>query len=226
MPALLDLLRQRINEDIIRKLNSQIDGDATSARNAIAAALPLLIGGLARRANESQRQAQSLVTALEKNHDGSLLDNLGPLLDLSAGGHTVTDAGSGYAGGFSIDRCSADGDGILHHLFGDRRPAVENGISRASGLDIKKVHQLLPILATAVMSALGQIAQQQRFDADGLARMLNRERAEAEREAPGVNGGSLHDFLDNPDDGEVMEEVAQIGSAFREHTFKPAAAGR
>lgn len=226
MPVLLELLERHVNGDVIRGLSSKIDGDETGTRHAVAAALPLFIGALARQANESQGQAQALIKALNRDHDGSLLDNLGPLLHLSAGGHSLTDAGSGYAGGYTIDRCAADGDGILRHVFGDRRSAVENGISRASGLDVRKVSLLMPILATIVMSAAGKLKSDRNLDADGIARLLNRERLEAERETPAMNRGGLLDFMDSEDDGAVIEEVARIGSAFQERTFKAGVAGR
>lgn len=223
MAALLELLEARINDDVLRKLSRQIDADVTSTRHAVSAALPLLIGSLAREANESQTRARTLNTSLERNHDGSLLENLGPLLDRSGGGHAVTDAGSGFPGGYTIDRCAADGDGVLRYVLDDRRAAVENGISRACGLDVSRVALLLPILATIVMSALGRLKRERDLDEDGLARMLNRERVDVEKKTPEVKRDRLLGFLELSDDRKIIEEVARIGSVFCGKV--PAAAG-
>lgn len=225
MPALIDILARSLTGETVRRLSDQVGGDLASIQKAISAAIPLLIGGLARDANSSQTRAQALERALEKDHDGSLLDSLDDLLRRSEGGHTFTDAGSGYEGGYSIDRRAADGEGVLRHILGDRRPAVENGISRASELDVRKVAQLMPILAVLVMSALGRMRQEQNLDADGLARLLNRERAQVERERPEVRSGGLMDYLDSDDDGEVIEQVEHISSIFRERPIQVWAVG-
>jgi hypothetical protein len=226
MPVLLDVLGLALTGDIVRKLSDQVGGDLASTQKAISAAIPLLIGGLARDANSSQSRAQILERVLSQDHDGSLLDNLDGLLGRSEGGHAMTDVGNGYAGGYTIDRRAADGDGILRHILNDRRAAVENGISRASELDVRKVTLLLPILAVIVMSALGRMKQEQNLDADGLARLLNRERAQVEREAPEMRSGGLMDYLDSDDDGEVIEQVEQISSVFRERSIQERVAGR
>ncbi len=214
MPLLLDLLSRQMTGGIIRRLADQIGADETTTRKAVMAALPLIIGMLARNANNSQTDARNLERSLKQDHDGSILDNLDGLLGQSAGGHAITDAGNALPGGYTIDRRGADGEGILANIFGERRNAVELGISRASGLDVKKVAMLTPILALAIMSGLGKLRQEQKLDADGLARVLNRERADVEKGAPEVRRGILMDFLDSDRDGDVIEEVARIGSLF------------
>lgn len=215
MTRLLELLGRVMTGDTVRKLSDQIGADLPSTGKAISATLPLLVGALARNANESQRNAQALEDALKADHDGSLLDHLNDVLGRSAGGHSLTDAGNAYAGGYTIDRCSADGEGILQHMLGRRRAAVENGISRASEVDVRKVALLTPLLAVILMSALGRIRGEDNLDADGLARLLNRERAEVEREAPEMKSGGLMDYLDGENDGDVIEEVERISSAFQ-----------
>lgn len=209
MSALLDLLTQHLDDDLVAGLAEQIGGDRTGTRNAVTAALPVLVGGLARNARGG---AEGLAQALSANHDGSLLDHLGPLLSRSSGGHNLTDAASDAPGGYSVDRKAVDGDGILGHLLGDRRGAVEAGISKASGLDVRQVSRLLPLLAPIVMSALGRLRAQQGLDASGLAGLLDRERSELEGQA-GAAGG-LMGLLDRDGDGGIVDDVAKAGAAF------------
>lgn len=211
MPALLDLLSQRMSDDLVGQLADQIGGDRTGTRKAIAAALPVLVGGLAKNA---QGGADGLNDALAKDHDGSLLDNLGDLLRLSSSSHTVTDADSRVPGGYTVDRRAADGDGILRHLLGDRRNAIETGISKASGLDVRHVAKLLPLLATTVMSALGKLRQEQGLDAGGLAGLLDGERSALERDADGAPASGLMGLLDRDGDGSLIDDVAKAGASF------------
>lgn len=226
MPVLLELLGRAMTGDTVRKLSDQIGADLSSTQKAISAALPLFVGALARDANESEQNARALERALKEDHDGSLLGSLNDLLGRSGGGHALTDAGNAYAGGYSIDRCAADGEGILQHLLGERRAAVENGISRASELGVREVALLTPLLAVVLMSALGRIRGEQNLDADGLARLLNRERAEVEREAPDMKRGGLMDYLDGEDEGAVIEEVERISSAFQGRPIQERAASQ
>lgn len=223
MPALLDLLSQRMSDDLVGRLADQIGAERMGTRDAITAALPVLVGGLARNARGG---AEGLDRALAEDHDGSLLDNLGALLGRSSGGGALTDAGSGVPGGFSVDRRAADGDGILKHLLGDRRAVVETGISKASGLDVQKVAKLLPLLAPIVMSALGKLRAERGLDAGGLAGLLDRERTELEAQVEGGPGAGLAGLLDRDGDGSLIDDVAKAGSAFAGGALKNKLFGR
>ena len=89
--------------------------------------------------------------ALDRDHDGSILDDLG---------------------GFLGDYLSGRGAGILSHIFGDQEGAVERGVSQASGLDLSKVGPLLMILAPIVMGALGRARREEGIGAGELPREL------------------------------------------------------
>lgn len=213
MPALLDLLGKRIGDDTIREISNQIGADHGSTKRAVAAALPLLIGSLSHQAQGSDEGARSLHRVLERDHDGSLFENLDAVLTRSGGGGSLTDAASGVFRGLSIDRRAADGKGILEHLLGAKRTAAEAGISKASDLDVKKVRQLLEVLAPIVMSALGRVRQEQNLDAGGLKQLLSEERSALEEDTPGSVDRGLKDFFSTEDDGQLIEKVARLGTA-------------
>lgn len=214
MPAILNELTQRINEHVLRELSQQIGADELKTKKATTAALPLLIGALARNANRSRSDAEALTTALDRDHDGSLLDELLTVLHLATEGSNVSDASSGLPGGISIDRRSVDGNGILEHLLGDRRDAVQSGISKASNLDVHQVSRLMAVLAPMVMSALGKVKRERNLDPDTTASLLNRERAEIEREATNFSSGELLEYLEGDDNGSLIERVKQLSSRF------------
>lgn len=225
MAGLLDLVSQQLSGSTVQRLSQQIGADPASTQKALSAALPLLVGGLARNATHSPQGAQSLARALDRDHDGSVLDNLGGLLGGGSGGALGSLlGGSGGRGGGLDDLLgvagsllgggsrATNGDGILGHVLGAKRGAIEQGVARSSGLSIDKVGKLLPLLAPIVMSALGRMKQQHNLDAGGLASMLSQERARVERDTPGMQEGGLLGFLDMDDDGDITDDVAKLGS--------------
>ena len=191
--SLLDTIQQQLGPDAVQQLSRRIGADPGTTGNAVDAALPLLVAALSRQASDPARAAQ-LANAVEQDHDGSLLDNM-----------------SGFLGGSGAP---AGGNGILGHILGQRRGAVEQGIGQTTGLDTSKVAKLLPMLAPIVMAALGRAKRQRQLDAGGVATLLTGERERLNERAPGMMG-ALGRFLDQDGDGQVMDDVGGIlGSVF------------
>src|SRR5574341_1621779 len=147
---LTGLLSDAFNDNTISQISQQIGADEGTTTNAIQAALPMLLGGLANN-SANEQGAASLAGALERDHDGSILDNLGAFLG---------------------DPSSGQGAGILGHIFGGSQRTIEDGVSQASGLDMSKVGPLLMMLAPIVMGALGRTQREQGVGAGDLAGLL------------------------------------------------------
>ena len=206
MSQLLDTLRQQLDQQTVSKMADSIGADPSSTQNAVSTALPLLIGALSRNATSSPQGAQALNQALEQDHDGSLLDNLGGLLGQGGGLGGLLGSLSGAAQGRATD-----GAGILKHVLGGKQSSIARGISKATGLDPQQASQLLGLLAPVVMGALGRVKREQNLQAQDLADQLDREREQIEREAPGMSQGGLLQLLDRDDDGSVIDDVSQLG---------------
>jgi hypothetical protein len=181
-----DLLNQRIGTGEIEQMSRVIDADPQQTSNAVSAALPLILGGLSRNA-ASGDGASSLLGALDRDHDGSVLDDV--MGHLGQGG-------------------SVQGDGILSHVFGNGRSVVEQGVSQASGLDMSKVAQLLPLLAPIVMGALGRARRDNQIDEGSLPGVLN----EGQQSLGGSAGlmGTLSEMLDQNNDGSVVDDLGGL----------------
>jgi hypothetical protein len=191
--ALLDMLQQRLGGDAVRQISNRIGADPGTTGNAIDAALPLLISALARNAGDTN-QAQSLARAVSEDHDGSILDDV-----------------PGFVGSAS----EKPGAGILRHVLGGRQQAVQQGLGQATGLDAGKAGTLLTMLAPLVMGALGRAKRENSLDAGGLSTLLTGEQEHLKESAPGVMG-ALSRFLDQNNDGSVMDDVSGLlGKAFR-----------
>ena len=195
MNSILDLLADHVSGDNIGQMASAIGADPAQTQKAVSAALPALLTALNRQTNSTEG-AGNLASALERDHDGSLLDHLGGFL-------------SGQLSGKN-----ADGGGILDHVLGGQRPEVEQGVAQASGLDMSQVSKLLPLLAPIVMAALGRRKQQQGLDSAGLSGLLGQDAARARKAAPSGALGALSGFLDRDGDGSIQADIAaQVGRA-------------
>ncbi len=231
MSGLMDMLASQVGGNVLEQISGQIGADKGTTEKAVAAALPALIAGLARNANKSPDGAASLAKALERDHDGGLLENLSGILGAAQGssgglaslfgggndsggglGSLIGAAGSLLGGGSkTVNKKSVDGTGILRHVLGGKQAAVENGVSKASGLDMAQVAKLLPVLAPIVMSALGKVKKQRNMGPGDLAGMLAQETDEITKQTPAGMGG-LMDLLDTDNDGQIADDLAKFGA--------------
>jgi hypothetical protein len=82
MSNILEAVRQQLGPDTIQQLSGALGADPASTSNAVSLALPALLGGLAQNAAQPEGAA-ALDNALNQ-HDGSILDNLGGMLEVAA----------------------------------------------------------------------------------------------------------------------------------------------
>ncbi len=189
MSSILEMLNQQLGGDAVQQISQQLGVDTQTASNAISAALPMLLGGLARNATNPQG-ADALASALSRDHDGGVLDNL-----------------MGFLGGNNTGSLGA-GASILGHIFGGKTDAMSNVLSRSTGMNLGSAASLLSILAPLVMGALGRTQRQQGLDGGGLANVLGNERSRMEQAAPGFGG--LTRILDLDGDGSVIDDLPQL----------------
>jgi hypothetical protein len=187
---MLEMLAQTLGGNTLGQISSQIGADEASTAKAVSAALPILLGARDRNTDQPGG-AESLLNALNRDHDGSVLDSIGDLL-----------------GGAQ----SGPGGAILGHVLGGKQKSVEAGLSQVSGLDSSSIAKLLPILAPIVMGMLGRAQRQQGFDAGSLSDFLTGERKRAQSRNPGA-GDLLGNLLDTDNDGQVIDDVVKLGTS-------------
>ena len=190
MPTLLETLGHVLsNGNTLSQISRQIGSDEQTTGNALSAALPILLGALAK--NSSDRGgAQSLLSALSKDHSGSVLNNLGDLIG-------NPDAGSG--------------SGILGHVLGANRSKVESSLGKSTGLNPAAIAKLLTIAAPIVMGVLGKERTSRNVDSQGLSNMLNLENMRVQNREP-QSSSVLNLLLDSDRDGDVdLGDIARSG---------------
>jgi len=191
MAGLLDLVTQSLGSGTQQQMGDQLGLSREQTSTAIAAALPMILAGLSRNASTPQG-AGALNSALERDHDGSLLDDLGGLLGGALGGSR-----------------SANGTGILGHVLGDRQQVAQQAVSRSAGIDGAQAAQLLAMLAPIVMGALGRAQRQTGAGAGGLGAVLQGAQQQHAQGQPDLMS-MANRLLDRDGDGSAVDDI--VGS--------------
>ncbi len=190
MASVLDQLQQTLSGGVVDQISRQLGTDRSATGQAISAALPVLMGALARNA-ANREGAEALSGALTRDHDGSILDQLGSVL--GQGGLEST------------------GAAILKHVLGARQGRVEQGLGQATGLNTAQIGSILATLAPVVLGAIGKMQRQNNLNPSDLGAALGQEKQAIERRAPAVTG-MLGALLDADGDGDVdLSDIAKKG---------------
>jgi hypothetical protein len=151
-------------------------------------ALPVLMQAMKRNASSPQG-AEGLLSALNNQHDGSILDNIGGL----------------FQGGVDANVLN-DGSKILGHVLGGKQQNVENAIGARAGMDSSSVANILKIAAPLLLGMLGKQTKENNInDSSGLEDLLG-----------GLLSGNsskneqsfLESILDADGDGSIIDDVA------------------
>ncbi|HSE19628.1 MAG TPA: DUF937 domain-containing protein [Pyrinomonadaceae bacterium] len=191
MNAITQIITQQLGGSAARTIAQRFGISESTANTAVQVGVPLIIAALARNASQPQ-EAESLHQAVANEHDGSILDN-------------ITD--------YLQNPQTANGSGILGHVFGDQRPAVESNLAHVTGMDQGAAGGLLETLAPLVMGSLGKTQQTNGLDASGLASLLNNQQQEAQASAPGAMS-MLNSMLDQNQDGSSMDDLKRMAASF------------
>jgi len=191
MNAITQIITQQLGGSAARTIAQRFGISEATANTAVQMAVPLIIAALARNASQPQ-EAESLHQAVANDHDGSIFDNIT---------------------GYLQNPQTANGSGILGHVFGDQRPAVESNLAQVTGMDQGAAGGLLETLAPLVMGSLGKTQQTNGLDASGLADLLNNQQAEAQATAPGAMS-MLNSMLDQNQDGSSMDDLKRMAASF------------
>jgi len=186
MDSIIQLLASQLDSDAIGSVSEQLGIDKQQAQQAVGMALPTLLGALNRNASSSDG-AEALSGALQRDHDGSILDDLPAAVKKR---ETIE-----------------DGSAILGHVFGEKRGDVMNSVSRATKMDSQQVASIFAMIAPIVLGAVGQMQRKKNLDAQGVSAMLRDERQTVE-----TSSSALTQLLDMDSDGDVSDEIISLGS--------------
>ena len=197
MANLIDLLQGQLSEGLVEQFANQLGGaDKQQTADATSGIISMITSALAKNA-ATPEGAGALASALDRDHDGSILDDL-----------------MGYATGSmqkkpEVNSSALNGAGILKHILGGKQANAIDVISKMSGLQSDKTGNLMSMLAPIVLGMLGKEKRQSNLDNSGLSDILNQtiQSESSKRKELGLIGK----FLDQDGDGSVMDDLAGMG---------------
>lgn len=184
--SILDMIMGQLGGDALSKLGQHAGTDDAQAKQGLSAAIPLLLGAMERNAR-STGGAEALQSALQRDHDGSILENIG-----------------GYLG----NPQQANGAGILQHVLGDKRTGVEETLGKMTNLGAGPMGKLLEMAAPLVMGALGRQQREDGVGVNDLGQYLGGQRKASEAGA-GILG-MITNLLDADKDGSVLDDLTGL----------------
>lgn len=188
MSDIFDVITSQFGGQVLDSMSKQAGLDKKQAGTVLSAALPVLMGAMARNTSRPGG-ADALLNALKKDHDGSILNNVG---------------------GFLQDPQRGPGAGILKHVLGSKRGNVENVVSHQTGVNAATVGNILEMAAPILMGMLGKQQRQNNLDAGGLSNILKTGVDQMSQKSP-ATGGLLSQLLDKDGDGDIKDDVARMG---------------
>lgn len=170
---LIDLITGNAGSEVATEAENKFGISKNQVIALLAVAAPLVISYLRKKSSESSDEAESLNNALEKDHDGSILNN--PLQAVSR---------------------QQEGNSILDHVFGVQKGAVENQLSQNTGISMDKIGPILGMLAPIIMGYIGKEKRSSGVDSGGgLGDLLGEILGNAQNQAKGQSSSPLNDIL-------------------------------
>lgn len=197
MADLTDLLQSQLTGSILESLTSNLGAkNQRQTQSAANGAVSVLLNALARNA-ASPQGATALGAALDRDHDGSILDDLAGMI---AGTANVSNPRT------------LNGAGILKHILKGRQSGAAGTISKMSGLNSNQSLNMLIKLAPLVLGALGKMKRSNNIDTRGLPDVLSG--AARKMNKSQSNSGLIESFLDADGDGNLSNKVKKVGFSF------------
>jgi len=193
----IELLQGQLDENLIKQLSQHIGAESTEQTEAAASGIiSTLVAGLNKNASTPDG-ANALVSAIDRDHDGSLLDDVAGFLL----GNRETNNSS-----------MLNGAGILGHILGGKQSNVNDMLGKATGLDAAQIGKLMIALAPMVLAALGKARKQHEVSPENIGGVLSGSVHSQTNQRQEM--GLLQRFLDQDGDGSVLDDIADMGMKF------------
>ncbi|RKT00912.1 DUF937 domain-containing protein [Chryseobacterium defluvii] len=169
--SLIDLLTGNTSNQVAEQAENKFGISRNQVIALLAVAAPLIISYLRNKSQDAQ-EAEALNNALDKDHDGSILDDA-----------------------TQVESRQSEGGSILDHIFGGQKNTVENQLSQNTGISIDKIGPILAMLAPVIMGYIGKEKQQNNVGAGGLGDLLGGILGSASNQAQAQQSNPLNDIL-------------------------------
>lgn len=171
--SLIDLITGNAGNQVAAEAENKFGINKNQVIALLAVAAPLVISYLRKKSQDDPNEAEALNKALDKDHDGSVLDNPSQLASRQD-----------------------EGGSILSHVFGGDKANVENQLSQNTGISMDKIGPILAMLAPLIMGYIGKQKQSSGVTSGGgLGDLLGGILGNASEQAQGQNTNPINDIL-------------------------------
>lgn len=146
--SLIDLLTGNTGNQVAQQAENKFGISKNQVIALLAVATPLIISYLKNKSKDA-KEAEALNNALDRDHNGSILNDPS-----------------------QIEARQQEGNSILDHIFGGQKATVENSLSQNTGISMDKIGPVLSMLAPLIMGYIGHQKQQNNVNAGGLGDLL------------------------------------------------------
>ena len=170
--SLIDLITGNAGDQVASQAENKFGISKNQVIALLAVAAPLVISYL-RNKTQDPNEADALNNALDKDHDGSILNDPS-----------------------QADARQQEGGSILDHIFGGQKAEVENQLSQNTGISMDKIGPILGMLAPLIMGYIGQQKQANGVTSGGgLGDLLGGILGGAQNQAQAQTSSPLNDIL-------------------------------
>lgn len=171
--SLIDLLTGNAGNQVASEAENKFGISKNQVIALLAVAAPLVISYLRKKSQESASDAEALNNALDKDHDGSILNDPSQ----------------------AVAR-QQEGGSILDHIFGGEKSTVENQLSQNTGISMDKIGPILAMLAPIIMGYIGKEKKSSGVTSGGgLGDLLGGILGNAQSQAQSQGSNPLNDIL-------------------------------
>lgn len=171
--SLIDLITGNASNEVATQAENKFGISKNQIIALLAVAAPLVISYLRKKSQEDPHEAEALNSALDKDHDGSILDNPS-----------------------QVEARQQEGGSILDHVFGGEKSTVENELSQKTGISMDKIGPILGMLAPIIMGYIGKQKQSNGVTSGGgLGDLLGGILGGAQSQAQAEPSNPLNDIL-------------------------------
>ena len=170
--SLIDLITGNTGNKVAEDAENKFGISKGQMIGLAAVAVPLIIMYLKNKSEDAD-EAESLNKALDKDHNGSILNNPSEAMEKES-----------------------EGNSILDHIFGAKKSTVESSLASQTGISMSTIGPLLATLAPLVMGYIGKQKQDSGVSSGGgLSDLLGGILGKASNDAKAEPSNPLNDIL-------------------------------
>jgi outer membrane protein OmpA-like peptidoglycan-associated protein len=167
---LIDALQGLMTPQLLGAASSRLGESQADISKGLGAALPLLLGGLMQRGNDSSLMSQIMGLLTSPTNNPNILTN----------------PASAFPGEPSSSGVADLANKLLSMLFGSRLGATTSALAEYAGIKNSSASSLMTLASTLITALLGDRVRRDGLSAAGLAGLLNGQRDSIVRALPGA----------------------------------------